>query len=142
MPGLKKLYYSLSPQTPEQRTLKSQCIETIAYLFSSVSEESSKYMGDLKEVAEALTKNLAGLPTQSSPAGILFVTTLPAPTIAFSPIVIPGKIVEPAPIDAPLQTYVFNNFHPAFLERGNLSLVKVVLAPTITLSSNSIPSQI
>lgn len=64
MPGLKKLYYSLSPQTPEQKTLKSQCIETIAYLFSSVSEESSKYMGDLKEMAEALTKNLAGLPEE------------------------------------------------------------------------------
>jgi hypothetical protein len=35
-------------------------------------------------------------------AGTSFVTTLPAPTIAFSPIVTLDKMVQPDPIDAPL----------------------------------------
>jgi hypothetical protein len=34
------------------------------------------------------------------------VTTLPAPTIAFSPIVTRDKMVDPEPIDAPLRTTV------------------------------------
>ena len=64
MPGLKKLYYSLIPQTSEQKILKSHCIETISYLFSSVSEEASKYMSDLKEIAEAFAKDLSSLPEE------------------------------------------------------------------------------
>ena len=43
---------------------------------------------------------LAGLPTTIVFAGTSFVTTAAAPTIAFSPIVTPGKIVTPAPIQA------------------------------------------
>lgn len=48
----------------------------------------------------------AGLPTHTSPAGILLVTIEPAPIIAPSPIVRPGRRVEPAPIVAPLQIRV------------------------------------
>ena len=64
MPGLKKLYYSLDAQTPEQKVLKSHCIETISYLFSSVSENSSAYMNDLKEIADAFTKDISKLPEE------------------------------------------------------------------------------
>ena len=42
--------------------------------------------------------NLAGLPTHNSPAGTSLVTTLPAPIIAFSPIVMPHNTVHPAPM--------------------------------------------
>ena len=53
MPGLKKLFYNLEAKTTEQKTLKSNCIETIAFLCSSVSENSEKYMGDLTEISQA-----------------------------------------------------------------------------------------
>ena len=42
----------------------------------------------------------AGFPATTEFAGTSFVTTLPAPTIAFSPIVILARIVAPDPIDA------------------------------------------
>jgi hypothetical protein len=40
----------------------------------------------------------AGLPTATELGGMLFVTTLPAPTTLFSPIVIPGRTIAFAPI--------------------------------------------
>src|SRR5262244_3622921 len=58
-------------------------------------------------------KNFAGLPATIAFAGTSFVTTLPAPTIAFSPIVRLHKIVEPEPMDAPLHTFVFSTFQSA-----------------------------
>lgn len=45
--------------------------------------------------------DFAGFPYHTSYGGISFVTTLPAPMREYSPIVIPGKIVAFAPIDAP-----------------------------------------
>src|SRR5207248_11227248 len=42
----------------------------------------------------------AGLPTTVAPAGTSFVTTAPAPTIAASPIVRPGRITAAVPIAA------------------------------------------
>ena len=62
--------------------------------------------------------------------------------MAFSPITRPGRIVVPAPMEAPLHTFVLRSFHSLFFDLGYMSLVKVVLAPTITPSSNSIPSHI
>ncbi len=50
---------------------------------------------------------LAGLPATVVLAGTSFVTRLPAPTIAFSPIVIPPSSVVPEPIDAPRLIRVF-----------------------------------
>src|SRR5208282_6807298 len=44
---------------------------------------------------------LAGLPATTAPGGTSLVTTLPAPIIAFSPIVIPQSSVVPEPIEAP-----------------------------------------
>ena len=44
---------------------------------------------------------VAGFPVTTEKSGTFRVTTEPAPTIALSPIVIPGKIVAFAPIDAP-----------------------------------------
>lgn len=39
-------------------------------------------------------------------AGTSFVTTLPAPTIAFSPMVTLARMVAPEPMDAPVCTQV------------------------------------
>src|SRR6266852_3010989 len=58
-------------------------------------------------------KNFAGFPATIAFGGTSFVTTLPAPTIAFSPIVTLHKIVEPEPIDAPSHTRVFSTFQSA-----------------------------
>mgnify|MGYP006988964805 CR=1 FL=1 len=42
--------------------------------------------------------NFAGFPATITLGGTSLVTTLPAPTIELSPIVIPGNIIEPEPI--------------------------------------------
>lgn len=42
----------------------------------------------------------AGEPTAIAAAGTSFVTTEPAPTTALSPMVTPGRITEPEPIQA------------------------------------------
>jgi len=68
-----------------------------------------------------------------------FVTTAPAPIIAFFPILTPGKIVAPPPIVAPSQIVVFGYFFALLslsrLLLGYKSLVKVTLGPIKTLSS-------
>ncbi len=77
------------------------------------------------------------------------VTTLPAPTIAFSPIVTPQRMVELVPIEAPLFTSVGTTFQsasvcippPGVVERGYLSLMNETLCPTNTSSSIVTPSQ-
>src|SRR5262245_9862847 len=43
----------------------------------------------------------AGFPATVASAGTSRVTTAPAPTMAFSPIVILGKMIAPAPTSAP-----------------------------------------
>src|SRR5437763_16747912 len=48
----------------------------------------------------------AGLPATTVRAGTFLVTTLPAPTIARSPISTPHRMVEPDPIDAPRRTTI------------------------------------
>jgi len=53
---------------------------------------------------------LAGTPATIVFPGTSFVTTDPAPTIAFSPIVIPQSIVEEDPIEAPFFTIVSTTF--------------------------------
>src|ERR1700722_2793792 len=57
--------------------------------------------------------SLAGFPATMAFAGTSLVTTLPAPTIAFSPIVTFASIVEPDPIEAPFLTTVFSTFQSA-----------------------------
>src|SRR5215472_3064867 len=51
---------------------------------------------------------LAGLPAAMALGGTSLVTTLPAPIMAFSPIVTLLKIVDPEPMDAPFFTRVFS----------------------------------
>jgi len=58
MPGLKKLYYNFDAKTNEQKTLKSNCIETIAYLCSSISENRDNYLNDLNEICTSFIQNL------------------------------------------------------------------------------------
>ena len=55
-------------------------------------------------------KSLAGLPATMAPAGTSRVTTLPAPTMAFSPMTTFERIVAPDPIDAPFLTTVGSTF--------------------------------
>src|SRR5215469_4366772 len=58
-------------------------------------------------------KNLAGFPATMLFAGTSLVTTLPAPTMAFSPTVTLAKIVEPEPIEEPFFTKVRSTFQSA-----------------------------
>ena len=77
----------------------------------------------------------AGTPATIEFGGTSFVTTLPAPTIAFSPIVTPQRIVELVPMDAPLFTSVGTTAQSApvcselsgFVECGYLSLINETL---------------
>ena len=55
----------------------------------------------------------AGFPATIAFAGTSFVTTLPAPTMAFSPIVTFASMVEPDPIEAPFFTIVLSTFQSA-----------------------------
>lgn len=55
----------------------------------------------------------AGFPATIAFAGTSLVTTLPAPTIAFSPILTLLRIVAPDPMEAPLLTTVFSTFQSA-----------------------------
>src|SRR5215475_8931436 len=94
-------------------------------------------------------KTLAGFPATMAFAGTSLVTTLPAPTMAFSPMATLLRMVEPEPIDEPLRTMVFSTFQSASVcsspeaavARGYESLMKVTLWPIKTLSSISTPSQ-
>ena len=58
-------------------------------------------------------RTLAGLPHTIVRGGTLRVTTLPAPTIACSPMVTLGRMVAPDPIDAPFLTSVVSTFQSA-----------------------------
>ena len=53
MPGLKKLFFGLNAQTTEQKKLKSNTIETISFLCSSIAENRDKYIDDLNSIAGA-----------------------------------------------------------------------------------------
>jgi ribosomal protein S13 len=61
MPGLKQIFYNLQPVTIQQANLKSNAIETISYLCSSISENSEKFTDDLKELSESFAKLLSTL---------------------------------------------------------------------------------
>src|ERR1700728_1607364 len=58
-------------------------------------------------------RNFAGFPATMLLAGTSLVTTLPAPTVAFSPTVIFERIVAPEPIDAPFLMTVRSTFQSA-----------------------------
>jgi hypothetical protein len=61
MPGLKQIFYQLTPTTHEQETLKSHAIETMSYLCSSVSENAESFFEDFKELTMAFGKLLVTL---------------------------------------------------------------------------------
>src|SRR3990172_5718895 len=94
-------------------------------------------------------KTLAGFPATIALGGTFFVTTLPAPIIAFSPIVTLLNIVAPDPTDAPFFTTMGSTFQSDsvcnspddVVARGNVSLINVTLCPMKTLSSMVTPSQ-
>ncbi|MDN3649303.1 hypothetical protein QWZ13_10295 [Reinekea marina] len=69
-----------------------------------------------------------------------FVTTEPAPTIEFSPIVIPGNTVALAPMLAPFLIVIPRNLSGYCFDRGITSLVNVTFGPINTLSSIRVPS--
>ena len=64
MPGLKKLFFGLNAQTMEQKKLKSNTIETMSFLCSSIAEERDKYMEDLNSIANAFLSLLKTLPEE------------------------------------------------------------------------------
>src|SRR5213078_4505739 len=97
----------------------------------------------------SIFNTLAGLPTTTLYGGTSRVTTLPAPTIAYSPTVIPQSKVALEPIEAPFLTREGMHFQSASVckrpsasvARGIRSLMKVTLCPMNTSSSNVTPSQ-
>src|ERR1700730_1741777 len=60
--------------------------------------------------AVMLRSTFAGFPATIVFAGTSFVTTLPAPTSAFSPITILDRTVLPEPMEAPFFTIVASTF--------------------------------
>src|SRR5574343_1411654 len=85
-------------------------------------------------------KIFAGFPTTVVSGGTSFVTTDPAPTTAFSPMITPQRIVLLAPIVAPFLTRVLAKL-PFLFALGCFTLVKTVCGPRNTPSSNSTPGQ-
>src|SRR3989304_4303550 len=82
----------------------------------------------------------AGFPNTRPNGGTSFVTTLPAPTMAYSPIVIPQIIVEFAPMLEPFLTTVgTTRSSPQMNALGYRSFVKTTEGPTKTSSSISTP---
>src|SRR5689334_15884284 len=94
-------------------------------------------------------RSRAGLPATSAFLGTSLVTTLPAPTSEFSPIVTLASIVAPDPIDAPFLTKVRATFQSAsvcicpleVVALGYKSLMNITPWPMNTLSSIVTPSQ-
>src|ERR1017187_2137013 len=74
-------------------------------------------------VCSIYRRNRAGLPTTMALAGTFLVTTLPAPTRAFSPMVMFARIVQPAPIEAPVFTTVLSTFQSDSVCRPPSALV-------------------
>ena len=64
MPGLKKLFFGLNAQTMEQKKLKSNTIETMSFLCSSIAEERDKYLEDLNTIANAFLACFKSLPEE------------------------------------------------------------------------------
>src|SRR5664279_3367158 len=85
-----------------------------------------------------------GLPTTNACAGTSRVTTAPAPTNAYSPIVVRQTTTTPAPKVAPRDTVVVSSSAPCFLmnARGEKSLVKITPGPRKTSSSIVTPSKL
>src|ERR1700691_6184531 len=69
-----------------------------------MQDQTNSYQNQFLGGSDLIT--LAGLPATTELGGISFVTTLPAPINAFSPIVIPQSKVEPEPMEAPRLTKV------------------------------------
>src|SRR5258706_9582289 len=94
-------------------------------------------------------KIFAGLPATMTFGGTSRVTTLPAPTIEFSPTITLERTVAPEPMDAPRLMTVASTFQSlsvcsspsGVVERGYESLIKVTPWPMKTLSSMATPSQ-
>jgi len=76
--------------------------------FIKIRHRSEQFFLQVDQCYFFCGKILAGFPTTVTLAGTDRVTTAPAPIIAFSPIVIPGRIVQLAPRDAPLQITVLS----------------------------------
>src|ERR1019366_231921 len=83
----------------------------------------------------------AGFPATIAIGGTSLVTTAPAPTMSFSPMVSPGRMVALAPMDAPRLTRVRAKRAGCCPLRGKGSLEKVALGPTNTSSCSVTPSQ-
>ena len=64
MPGLKKLFFGLNAETQEQKKLKSNTIETMSFLCSSIAEEKDKYMNDLNEISNSFLNYIKNIPEE------------------------------------------------------------------------------
>jgi hypothetical protein len=72
MPGLKQVFFNLQPTNESQVNLKVNALETISYLCSSISENSEKYIDELKELCDNLTKILGNVKEEDPLVPALF----------------------------------------------------------------------
>jgi hypothetical protein len=61
MPGLKQIFNNPNVSSTD---LKSQAIQTMGYLISSVSDQSETFMNDFREILDAFVKVLVTLPDE------------------------------------------------------------------------------
>ena len=64
MSGLKELYHKLNTETAEQKQLRTNCINTIGYLFSGISDDYDKYKNDFQELSKDFINDLEKLPVE------------------------------------------------------------------------------
>jgi hypothetical protein len=84
----------------------------------------------------------AGFPATTACAGTSRVTTAPAPTIAYGPIVTGATSTHPAPSVAPRPTRVSSQSGARTnAARGRFTFVKTTAGPTKTSSSSVTPAQ-
>lgn len=96
--------YSKANPYPSPLWLHAHCC---ARSVSACLALSKRYPAN-RETGNHGSFNLAGFPLTVAPGGTFLVTTAPAPIMARSPILMPGKRTAPPPIDAPLCTTVFS----------------------------------
>src|SRR5882724_12492284 len=91
---------------------------------NQIKKRNAGRSAHLTSIVGSILRNiLAGLPATIVLGGTSFVTTLPAPTRAFSPMVILARMVLPEPIEAPFFTRVGSTFQSASVCRPPSSVV-------------------
>src|SRR5208283_2814326 len=126
-----KVFHSWTTDKPRRSQRLSK--RRYNFLLECRMRRDEVYKGDIVTHYLILLSTRAGFPETMVLGGTFFVTTLPAPTKAFSPIVMLPRIVAPDPMVAPFfmsvgstfQSFSVCNPPSRFVARGYLSLINV-----------------